>query len=313
LFQKKRRPSSWAAQNEQPYLPPPESDDRNVWSSPPPEEQAEQDTLPAITADPPAEKVPLLEKLRELMPAKAKDSDSSTERAPPQKRSTLSWVANALVILVFATIVGGTVLFIFANNADMSIFGYRLFHVISDSMAPTPQADGTVLPGAFRENDAIIVRVADAQQIEVGDIITICREVDGNPPLTHRVTYVFSNFADETGIGFLTRGDSNTYSDPQVGGSRLIGVKVARIPGIGHLFSFVQNNTALTIGICVLIIAGVFVLFLLSLRKSASEPKGPKDPPPSSGDDPFTQEDDPWVITNGDWTKHPAFAQHVTK
>jgi len=189
---------------------------------------------------------------------------------PAKKRIALSWIANAMVVLVFMTIIGGTVMFIFANDADMSIFGYRLFHVISDSMAPAPQADGEVLPGGFRANDAIIVRVADAHQVEAGDIITVSRGED-QPPLTHRVTHVLDNFYDDTGIGFLTRGDSNEYSDPPVGGSQLLGIKVTSIPRVGHLFTFAQNHTGLVIGICIILIASVFVLFIFSLRKAASE------------------------------------------
>ena len=233
---------------------------------------------------------------------------------PKRKRNALSWIANAMVVLVFITIIGSALLFIFANDADMSIGGYRLFHVVSDSMAPVPQPDGEILPGGFRANDAIIVRVADAHQVEVGDIVTISRG-EGEAPLTHRVTHVLDNFYDETGIGFLTRGDSNTYSDPPAGGSQLLGIKVTSIPRVGHLFTFAQNNTAMVIGICIILISSVFVLFIFSLRKAAAELEKHQiqphqiEGPPSTSDFWEPPPNEPQNATpQGDWTAQPAFA-----
>ena len=236
--------------------------------------------------------------------------------APPKKRrSTMSWIANAMVVLVFISIIGGAVMFIFANDADMSIFGYRLFHVVSDSMAPVPQPDGEVLPGGFRANDAIIVRVADAHQVVVGDIITVDRG-ENEAPLTHRVTHILDNFYDETGIGFLTRGDNNEYTDPPAGGSQLLGIKVTTIPHVGHLFTFAQNNTAIVIGICIILISSVFVLFIFSLRKAAAELEKHQigqhriDGPPHTSDFWDSQPERPQNATpqGSDWTAQPAFA-----
>ena len=244
-------------------------------------------------------------------PASSYTAPAEKDAPAKKKRNTLSWIANAMVVLVFITIIGGTVLFIFANNSDMSIFGYRLFHVISDSMDPVAQPDGEVLPGGFRENDAIIVRVVDAHQVEVGDIITICREATNQTPLTHRVTHVLYNFYDDTGVGFLTRGDNNAYSDPPAGGSQLLGIKVASIPRVGYLFTFAQEHVALAIGICIVLIVGVFVLFIISLRKAAAElekqqresglilPPGYWDAQDNTAKNAAPQ---------SDWTAQPAFA-----
>ena len=244
--------------------------------------------------------------------------------APPhisKKRRVIALIANAMVFVVFFTILAGVLAFVFANDSDRAIFGYRMFHVASDSMAPVPQPDGTLLPDGFRRHDAIIVRIADAHQVQVGDIVTLCRG-ETQYPLTHRVTYVLDNFYDETGIGFITRGDGNSYSDPPSGGSQLLGIKVASIPRIGHVFYFAQNRVALTIFLCTGLMVGVFVLFIMSLRKP-SEPdetnkpsrrrKKPEEAPaPAPASEPLLAE--PWDIqadnhtATNDWTAHPVFA-----
>jgi len=179
-------------------------------------------------------------------------------QAKKQRSKALPWVALALMTVLCVVMLSGAALVALSRDGGRAVAGLRVLNVTSNSMAPTTNTDGNILPGWFRQNDAIIVRETTAANVQVNDVVTIDRGPN-QLPLTHRVRAILENFNDPTGLGFITQGDANRSPDPNVGGSQIIGVTVFRVPYAGHVLGFVQENLVASIAAC----AGIFLLLLV--------------------------------------------------
>lgn len=90
-----------------------------------------------------------------------------------------------------------------AQNQSPSVFGYRMLRVMSDSMEPV-----------FAGGDCIIVKKAEQDEIQIGDIITF---ISADPSLngsfnTHRIIDIAIDY--ETGETiYYTKGDNNSWDD----------------------------------------------------------------------------------------------------
>ncbi|MCL2530600.1 MAG: signal peptidase I [Oscillospiraceae bacterium] len=193
-----------------------------------------------------------------------------------QKRQSkaVPWVALALMSVLCVVILGGAAMTALSANSARAVAGLRVFHVTSNSMAPTANSNGNVQSGWMRAGDAIIVRNVEPQHIAVGNVITVDRGTQQDP-LTHRVMAILENFDDPSGLGFITQGDANRSPDPHVGGSQVMGVTALRIPLAGHVLGFVHENLAVSIGLSALVLLGFIPLFVILLnngkKKNASE------------------------------------------
>jgi signal peptidase I len=92
-----------------------------------------------------------------------------------------------------------------------NFFGYTVFKVISDSMAPT-----------IRKNDVIVVKIND-QTIKKQDIITY---KVGKDFITHRVI-------DIQDASYITKGDYNNIGDKPIFKETVIGKVIKILPNFG--------------------------------------------------------------------------------
>lgn len=97
------------------------------------------------------------------------------------------------------------------NQEYPNFFGYSVFKVITNSMAP-----------AIKTNDIIIVKIGD--KAEAGDVITYKKE---NAYITHRVTKVEEKL-------YIAKGDANNVGDKPVLKENVVGrvIKVFKNLGI---------------------------------------------------------------------------------
>jgi len=196
--------------------------------------------------------------------------------AAPKKRSqggalavrVLALAGNILVYLVCAAVIAVSLILKFSGYND-SILGYHIYHVESGSMTPTPQANGIIPKGGFRENDAIIVKNAVPEGVEQGDVITFWQNDEHRgETITHRVVEVLDNGGSD--ISFVTKGDANQGNDPEpVSGARLIGVKVFILPRLGGALRTAQAHPWITVGFSAGVMGLVFVVYVLSARRKA--------------------------------------------
>ena len=120
-----------------------------------------------------------------------------------------------------------------------SIGGTLPLIVLTDSMYPE-----------IESGDLIICRTAEADEIEVNDIISFFDPAgNGTSIVTHRVIEIVEEDGE---ISFRTCGDNNNTEDKElVPAENLVGVYKMRIAGAGHIAMFMQSTTGLII--CVLL------------------------------------------------------------
>lgn len=164
-------------------------------------------------------------------------------------KKLFAFVYNLLFYVVTIGILVMSVLFAFTSKEDASIFGYRFYTVLTDSMVP--QADSP--PGGFSSGDIIIVKLMDGSQVEEGDIVTFLVG-DSDRFLTHRVVRKMDELNDEPGEYLVTKGDANNTNDPPIKAERVLGKKVGTIPKAGGVLDFIREN----LWLCLICIVSTF-------------------------------------------------------
>lgn len=111
--------------------------------------------------------------------------------------------------------------------------------------------------------DMVIVKLANADEIAEGDVITFNPSSETDAYLTHRVTQLFPDYQGTGVTCFKTKGDANETEDSfLVDSSRLIGKVAFHIPKIGYIVRFVQLKWYFVIPLVIMI----FVFFELLKR-----------------------------------------------
>ena len=166
-------------------------------------------------------------------------------------RNILSWTltAAAAVMIIF-TIVSLTAL----DREDRSIFGFRAFIALSDSMSATD----------FDAGDLVLVKEVDPATLKEGDIIAyISRSSASNgETTTHKIRRLT---ADEDGEpGFITYGTTTDTDDEGiVTYGDVLGVYRGHIPKVGRFIAFIKTTGGFIT--CILI-----PLFLIALAQGIS-------------------------------------------
>jgi len=166
-------------------------------------------------------------------------------------KKVLKKVSLILIILLFLVTLTalGSVIFEMANGREPSIFGYRLYYVLTDSMTPNLQVGDFILSRTIRNEE-------DLSNIKVGDVVTFIGNsgVQNGKIITHRVVQVYPE-AEE---GFIkTQGDKpGSPMDAPVSLANVRAVQRAHLPILGQTFTFLRATSWLIIIlICVIIVA----------------------------------------------------------
>ena len=186
--------------------------------------------------------------------------------------STLLTTAAVAVIIFF-----GYLLYCNIRNMEVPTLGpFRIFIVLSDSMAPL-----------MRTDDAVIVRSVDAQELDIGDIITL-RAFEDNAFITHRI--VEKNIAEDgAGYEFNTKGDNNNIADRFTTPEGLIVGRYAfKLPQLGRIITQAGENPMYVIVAVIVVIA---IQFLLGQAETSLNPKAKqKEEPKPSAPEVFSTE-----------------------
>lgn len=149
--------------------------------------------------------------------------------------STIVLVAACFLILLIS------ILFATSTKKDKSIFGYRWYNILTESMTPTAN-----------KGDLTIVNTKD-RDFKVGDIITF--EMQGYT-ITHRI----STIDEENGI-IRTKGDANISEDSfELTDNNIVGKSEFIIPELGSIIDYFKNNWLWCILICVAIIMMITII-----------------------------------------------------
>ena len=166
-------------------------------------------------------------------------------------RNILSWTltAAAAVMIIF-TIVSLTA----ADREDRSIFGFRAFIALSDSMSATD----------FDAGDLVLVKEVDPATLKEGDIIAYISRSNASDgeTTTHKIRRLT---VDEDGKpGFITYGTTTDTDDEGiVTYGDVLGVYRGHIPKVGRFLAFIKTTGGFIT--CILV-----PLFLIVLSQGVS-------------------------------------------
>ena len=161
-------------------------------------------------------------------------------------RNLLVWlfVIFAICMMIF-TIVSVTTF----DRTDRSVFGYRAFIVLSDSMKKTD----------FDAGDLVLIKRVDPTTLQPGDIIAYTSQNSANygATVTHKIR---SLTTDESGEpGFVTYGTTtDTDDETVVTYPYVLGKYTGHIPGVGTFFNFLKTTPGYIV--CILV---PFVLLIV--------------------------------------------------
>ncbi len=152
---------------------------------------------------------------------------------------------------------------IFLPGQTVKVFGFKPYHVMTQSMEPVLNA-----------NDFIIVGNPDVDELEEGDIITFYADIDYNGEEEIVTHYIYS--IEEDSPGDYTIRTNRHYSDDQnivpdtweLSEEDVLGVYAFRIPFLGYVTEFLKSP----FGIAAIVVnAGVITAIVILVKREKKE------------------------------------------
>ena len=153
-------------------------------------------------------------------------------------------VALAVCMMIFTVVSVNTF-----DRSDRSLFGFKAFIVLSDSMSKTD----------FDAGDLVLVKEVDPATLKEGDIIAYTSQNTSNygETVTHKIRKLTTDANGEP--GFITYGTTtDTDDETVVTYPYVLGKYKTRIPKVGRFFMFLKTTPGYIV--CILI---PFLLLIL--------------------------------------------------
>ena len=167
-------------------------------------------------------------------------------------RSVFVWLMVVLAVgMMIFTIVSVSTF----DRADRSLFGYKAFIVLSDSMSKTNFMSKT----DFNAGDLVLVKAVDPSTLKEGDIIAYTSQKTSNygETVTHKIRKLTTDANGEP--GFVTYGTTtDTDDETVVTYPYVLGKYSSHIPKAGTFFQFLKSTPGYIV--CILI---PFLLLIL--------------------------------------------------
>lgn len=154
-------------------------------------------------------------------------------------RSVITWI---FVLLAAAMMIFTIVSVATFDRADRSLFGYKAFIVLSDSMKKTD----------FKAGDLVLVKEVDPSTLKEGDIISYTSQNTSNfgETVTHKIRSITTDSLGKP--GFVTYGTTtDTDDETVVTYDYILGKYEFSIPGVGKFFQFLKTTPGYIV--CILI------------------------------------------------------------
>lgn len=174
-------------------------------------------------------------------------TESKREKVLNLVKNIVTWVVVAVaVFMMIFTVISATTL----NRNDRSLFGLKMYKVLSDSMKATDFAAG----------DLVFVKEVDPATLKEGDIVSYISQNTENfgETVTHKIRRLTTD-ADGN-AGFVTYGTTTDTDDEKiVTYPFVVGKYQFHIPKLGYFFDFLRTTPGYIV--CILI---PFLLLILS-------------------------------------------------
>lgn len=143
-------------------------------------------------------------------------------------KSIVSLIKFAITVLVVG-IVAIILVQRFSNN-NMSVAGFRIFTVVTESMVPK-----------YVVGDVLLVKQTDPKEIKVEDDVTYMGKVGSfaDKIVTHQVIGIEN--AENGSLNFRTKGIANPDEDPIVNDTQIYGVVLTKLQLITKLNGIINN------------------------------------------------------------------------
>ncbi len=200
------------------------------------------------------------------MSKQRKSSDKADKK--PQK-AILSKISSIIIAAIFVLVVIAFLSLIVQTigGKKPSIFGYRLYYVLTDSMEPTLSAKDVLICQLLDDTDEV------KQKVKEGDIITFVAEYGAQQgmTITHRVVKGVHFDSNYERYVVLTKGDSEYASvDPAVPIENIQALLVKDTKVFTKMYKFLTSVYGI---ILVIIIPSAFILAALVVRIIVSAKK----------------------------------------
>lgn len=179
-------------------------------------------------------------------------------------KNIAAWIVVAFAVFMMVFTVVSVSVF---DRADRSLFGYKAFVVLSDSMSKTD----------FSAGDLVLIKDVDAATLKEGDIIAYISQNTANygETVTHKIR---SLTTDANGNpGFITYGTTtDTDDETVVTYPYVIGKYAAKITGVGKFFEFLKSTPGyivciLTPFLLLIVAEGIHCIRLFKRYKSEQQ------------------------------------------
>lgn len=152
---------------------------------------------------------------------------------------------------------------IFLPKQTVKVFGFKPYYVLTQSMEPVLEV-----------NDLIIVKNFDAEEAEVGDIITFYADIDYNGEKEIVTHYIYS-IAENTSGDYIIRtnryyeDEDDIVADPWVlNDDDILGEYSFHVPYLGYVARFLQSP----FGLAALVVnAGIIVAIVYLIKRDTKE------------------------------------------
>ena len=186
---------------------------------------------------------------------------------PSSGYRVFSLIKRLFVYLLAIGIIIAAIMFAADHSPNKSFFGYRYYTVLTPSMSPT-----------YKTGDMVFVKLQNASDIRVGDVITFNPSSNSDAYLTHRVTQKLENYEGSGVTCFKTKGDANDTEDAMlIDQSRVIGSVKFSIPKLGYIVRFVQLRWYFVAALIVLLWIFFRLLSMYFAPKSEEKVETPQD------------------------------------
>lgn len=159
----------------------------------------------------------------------------------------LVWlIVTAAVCMMIFTVVSVSTF----DRTDRSLFGYKAFIVLSDSMSKTD----------FGAGDLVLIKEVDPSTLKEGDIIAYTSQNTSNygETVTHKIRSLTTDANGEP--GFVTYGTTtDTDDETVVTYPYVLGKYSSRIPKLGTFFQFLKSTPGYIVCILVPFLALILI------------------------------------------------------
>ncbi len=176
-------------------------------------------------------------------------------------KTVVTWllVVAAVAMMVFTVISVNTF-----DKTDRSLFGYKSFIVLSDSMSAV---NGDKSKGYFDAGDLIFVKEVDPSTLKAGDIVSYLSTNTEN--FGETVTHMIKEPAKdaEGNPGFITYGTTTGAEDANVVTyAYVLGKYEGKLPGVGRFFNFLKTTPGYIVCIFLPFLALILIQGYNSIR-----------------------------------------------